>query len=476
MFEVDTKGFAELHAGRPPWHFARELIANSFDEQITFCHVWLRKDGNKPAILTVADDGPGFAKLRDAYTLFGHTPKRGEPTARGRFNLGDKELAAIAKKMTIHTMSGTVEFGTDRKLYKWPKRKRAIGTQIEAHLSWTKDEVAEVLKMLNMFIPPVGIKFSVNDEVYDDFRVDPVETRSVTGKLATTIFSNGAMRPTVRTTEIKFHEKQPLHTEERQAWLYEMGIPVQPIEGPYHVNVMQKIPLSPNREGASDAYLQDIYAFELEETAASLSDEEVSQPWVRIATEDDLVTDETVQTIRDKRYEDAVLWSSDLEANQRALEDGKDVIHPRTMSPIERGRMVDVGMTHSSASYGIAGRAIDPISDTEWTHQMVGLANLSQYLFKELYGESLVVNFINEPHNNMRAGFRNNQLVFNQSQFKAGEMRDRNIPFLLALLGHEFGHRDGAVHDGGWINSALEATARIIKIAMARPQDMTVGS
>ena len=88
MFEVDVKGFAELQMQRPKWHFIRELISNSLDEMsVSEVSVTLKKDHGVCNII-VTDNGDGFARLSDAYTLFASTPKRSNSNVRGRFNMG----------------------------------------------------------------------------------------------------------------------------------------------------------------------------------------------------------------------------------------------------------------------------------------------------------------------------------------------------------------------------------------------------
>ena len=109
-FEIDVKGFKELQLGRPKWSFVRELISNAMDEDITVCTVDIAKEGRKAATITVEDDGAGFDDLKDAYTLFAPTKKRIDPNVRGRFNLGEKELASIAKSMRIESTKGGVQF------------------------------------------------------------------------------------------------------------------------------------------------------------------------------------------------------------------------------------------------------------------------------------------------------------------------------------------------------------------------------
>ena len=118
---VSTQGMRELHAGRPPWSLAKELVQNSWDEApaATVCTITVepltkgRTEDRGRTVITVTDDGPGFRDIADAYTLMGPTPKRVNPTKRGRFNVGEKEIISVASEATIETVGRTVVFPSD---------------------------------------------------------------------------------------------------------------------------------------------------------------------------------------------------------------------------------------------------------------------------------------------------------------------------------------------------------------------------
>ena len=466
MLKINLAGFAELQAGRPAWNFVRELVSNAWDEDIKTCSVAVEKNGNKLAEIGIIDDGPGFANLEDAYTLFGHTPKRNDPTVRGRFNLGEKELAAVASDMAIKTTKGTVFFTKARKL---EIKKRAFnktleGTVITARINWTKAQVEETIEMLRMFIPPAGVTFLVNGETVSR----PAKDYEIEDTLPTVIFNDGAMRPTKRKTKIELYDSYP----NEGGWLYEMGIPVQPIDCPFSVNVMQKVPLSPNRENVSDSYLRDIYAIVLNTGIDGLEESDVSLPWVRTAVEDEITTDDTVMQVQSKRYKDAVLWSSDLEANQLAMEKGIEVIHPRTMSPVERSRFEEVGMVHSSDQFGYqAGREVEPIPVKEWDKHQWIMANVARYVWNNLYPfeQGLVVEFIHEGRATIQAGYQRDSktLIINTAKFMPGAA-EADPYWFLALLAHEFSHEKGIAHDEAWQKELLRVTGKVMGLLVLK--------
>src|ERR1039458_2432774 len=102
-FEVDKAGLAKLMAGRFKAFVLYELLQNAWDQNVTRVDVTVTAaQGVRAALITVTDDDPdGFADLRDAYTLFAESRKKGNAAQRGRFNLGEKLVLALAKSAWI---------------------------------------------------------------------------------------------------------------------------------------------------------------------------------------------------------------------------------------------------------------------------------------------------------------------------------------------------------------------------------------
>src|SRR4030042_4715223 len=95
-FIVDKEGLKALQAGRSKNFIINELVQNDWDENIKFCKVQVTSINDYEAEIIVIDDNPnGFKDIRHAYTLFADTYKRGDPTKRGRFNLGEKQVISI---------------------------------------------------------------------------------------------------------------------------------------------------------------------------------------------------------------------------------------------------------------------------------------------------------------------------------------------------------------------------------------------
>ena len=230
--------------------------------------------------------------------------------------------------------------------------------------------------MLKKFRPS-DCRLVVNSQAVHDR--DPVVTRECT--LATVLQSERGepMRNTRRKTTIDILER----VDEGHGWLYEMGIPIQQTEIAYDVDVQQKVPMPPNRDTVNFTYLQDISAEVLNATHHLLEGDDFAETWVRTALEDDRIEQPAVLRTKHERYGDRVaMWSSNTDANIRAVEKGYQVLHPRTMSPEERNALRDLGGLESAND--MFGRvSFAPVSIVTLTSAMSGFAlwveNIGRY-------------------------------------------------------------------------------------------------
>lgn len=96
-FAVDSEGFRDQQRSREPFRLVQELVANGFDEDTTTrvdAHVSFDEKKGR-LIVKVIDDGDGFERVQDVYTLFSASSRLKDPTKRGRFGLGERFLGNI---------------------------------------------------------------------------------------------------------------------------------------------------------------------------------------------------------------------------------------------------------------------------------------------------------------------------------------------------------------------------------------------
>jgi len=348
-FSVDKEGLRELYANFPLHRLIVEAVQNAWDEATTLCTVDIGLDG-RVARLVVTDDNPeGFRNIRDAYTLFGHTAKRSDPTKRGRYNLGEKLLLARASAAQIITTKGGVSFDAAGRHELTEHRER--GSQITALFpKCSQKDLDTAVTFLALLYPPQGISYVVNGQ--DCPYVAPYKRSRC--QLSTEILVTGddgcqTMRRSNRMTDVFFYRRRD---RADSAQLYEMGIPVCEIEGCFDVDVQQKIPLDKDRTMVPQPYLQDIYA----ELANALTDEipveELSRSSMRAAMEDGRTDPETAAKLFKRTFGDtAVLQSHDPDSDQEAARQNVPIVSSRTFGADVNGKLRQGGISTAKEQF-----------------------------------------------------------------------------------------------------------------------------
>lgn len=462
-FEVSPEGMRELQEGREPWQLAKELIANAFDEEsVQTVQVTLKKEGNKSAVLRVEDDGKGFVDLSHAWTLYAPTKKRSDSTVSGRWNLGEKEILAVASKGKIETTTGSVSFdGSSRTV---SRKKRNYGTVVELHLPWTKEQIEQTIEKLQEIDPKVGVFFTVNDR-----NVSRQETvcSPIKATLDTPRLESGVMQLAKRQAEIWVKSSKG-----DRACIQELGIPIQEIDCPWTIDIRQKVPLSPNRDTVRDSYLQDVYAEVLNVMVHQLTADESSANWVRIGSVDPRCRKDALDMLRELRFgEKAVLWSSDTLANERAREAGYSVVPPKLLNPEERTIFQSVGLVHSSDKFGLTPK---PAKSVDTTPAMQAFADVVKNLGSKLLNQKVTVSFYE-----LKGAYEAAQWSAGQMSFNVASLPDDFFATVgeqqIRLILHEFAHHHGRglddePHGGKWKENLQTLAARLVMIARKSPQ------
>lgn len=354
MFEIDVRGLAEIEGGKPPARLAMEPVANVFDEyrgydesrrKPSYCAVTLTHSANpRGVILTVADDGAGFAREQDVWTLFGTTAKRSAAGVSGRFNLGDKQLIALARRATIKTNALTVEFANGERNVTRHRSPVVSGTIVEALMPWSLKDLDEIRQQLESVSPPPGLAYTVNGKAIEV--AAPKCCVNVT--LPTVLLADGVLRQTQRKTRVRvFKGESPT--------LYELGIPVcdlGELGWPWSLDVEQKVPLPPSRDTVSPAYLYRLIGTVLEQSAMDgvklLTEDEAGAGFIKGAMDwirDDAALAATVKSIYG---ENAVRQSSDPIANAQAAASGATLVSGRWFGEETRRRMESANVLPTS--------------------------------------------------------------------------------------------------------------------------------
>jgi len=471
-FSVSTEGMAQLHRDREPWYLVKELVANAWDEDADAdVTVSMTDDGLS---VSVEDNGGGFANVEDAYTLMRPTSKRSNALVRGRFNIGEKEIFSLARYGSIETVGFTVEFpeGGGRKVY---ENDRTTGTIVTAVVAeWDANDAANIIEMLERFRPPADSLYTVNGNV-----VARKDTHYSTNETLESVLQSGqSLRRTYRKADIQI-SAAPRRAEggvdtDEAGWLYEMGIPVQPIDCPWDVNVEQKIPLSPNRDSAPERYLREIYSIVLNETHAVLREDEASRGWVMAATENKRADDKAVMKVFDTRFgEGAVIKSTwDMEANQRAIENNRTLIPRSALSVGERNRFKDAGALDAHGEYGREGQSTERKKQPILTDGMKQIQTYAEWLALTVLGHPIVVEFI-RTEKKILAQYGGVMMEFNVRrlgpQWFDGPINQKHTDLILHELAHDtpLESEGGVAHHGDYVHMLSSIGAKAIHAALA---------
>jgi hypothetical protein len=466
-FSVDRAGLAKQLADVPAWRLVAELIQNAWDERSTICNVHIVPLGHGITQVIVDDDNPtGFADLTHAWTLFAPSMKADKAEQRGRFNMGEKMLLALARTAMIESTTGTVIFdATGRTI---SRRKLAAGSRITVDLKLTKDQAGDIVGDLQRLVPAIptfvcGIQLPAAEVVGTFQAILPTVTTDAEGRFVRT----------QRRTDVRIYQV----TDERPAAIYEMGIPVVAIDLPWSVDVQQKVPLNRDRDNVTPAYLQELRVHVLNHMATVMKQDQFSQDWARAAAGDQNADPAAVERSLDARFgtKRVAFDPSDLEGNRLATAKGYTVVSGGSLSAGEwknaRATTLPAGqVTPSPKPYHPDGEPLKLFSDP--TAAMLRVAQLAKVLARRIGIGGITVTFVDDPDWGFNATFgESRNLVLNvgslgQNWFTLAMNR---VP-ILDLLIHELGHHDGANHmeERYWKN-LTRIGAQVADLALTDP-------
>jgi len=466
-FEVDKEGLKELYSDRTPFDLVAEIVQNAWDEKIHECNVVLHQKGGK-AVLKVIDDNPeGFKNIRDAYTLFGNTHKRPDPTKRGRFNIGEKIVLAQAISGSISTTKGVVQFGElGRSEFLGENYGRKKGSVFEAIFPWTRQQVRETIEKLENLLVPKRIVFTVNGKVIKSRRPDWVQE----AVLPTVVFDNGEKFVPQRKTRIEIYS-----TEKEKGQLYEMGLPVCEIDCPYKVNVSQRVPVTIDRNTVSPRYLRSIYAYVLNACYQTLGEEKASEQWVRDAVGHRVCSKEARKWVLKKRFGSKVLIANPLDQGsiQEALDKGYKVIYGRELGTEERQAFKEAGLSSTSDVFKCTIDKDEVIPVEKWTREQKAMAVFAKKLAKELINKDIKVNITRTS--GFLAAYNNalNVLSFSHTRlgrkFFEGGITARSIGIILHELAHTANTKNGYHVDMSYVSTLDQLAGACVFLAIEKP-------
>lgn len=481
-FDVDRKGLSNLMAGRPKGSLVMELVQNAWDTEARNVKVELKEFGKGKWGLAVEDDDKeGFYDLCHAYTLYADCRKRGDPTKRGRFNVGEKLMLSLCESASVETTIGRVGFDSEGR-HEYKGMCRAAGTLVECVMPLKKAEAKEILERLRMLIPPKGVVTTINGEVLRERECE----FEFNAKLPTVkAGDDGIMRKVIRECVVEVY---PVEEEKGGGWLFEMGIPVVRTRDYWSYNIQQKVPLTQDRENVTGSYLKTVRVEVLNHGYDRLTAEAVEGVWVREAGADERCCRKATERILDLRFgkKRVIFDPSDLEANKIAINQGYTVVPGRSLSKGEwenakgAGALLPAGkVTPSGTLFGDNGDG-EIIPKEEWTEGQRKIVTYAMMLHEELVGADYVlhVQLVKDDNGPLatygKKGLLNGgpELSLNYGKLRGPSWRDGVVGVDVdQVLLHEFGHHWKSDHfTDEYISAVALLGARLKVMALRKPE------
>jgi hypothetical protein len=278
---ISTEGFAQQNAARPKEHLVKELVQNALDalpETGGGVSLSTQKVVDENAIwITCVDTGEGVADMDNLRTVF-WTSKQDSHLKRGRMGRGFKELLCLALEAEVRSRGKIALFSekNGEKDFEIKEGTNIPGTEIRMKMPWDHEETRATLKSyFQQLLPPPGVEVMI--EGVDIPHRAPA--RIVEATLTTESFREGRwVKPSTKTRI----ELVALKAGEKEGMIYEMGIPICPVEwtAGYHANILQRVPMNPNRDAVMSGYPAKIHRACLPALLPELEDEAIRESWV----------------------------------------------------------------------------------------------------------------------------------------------------------------------------------------------------
>ena len=281
--QISTAGFAALNQSRPQEHLVKELVQNALDaveESSGTVEVAYHHDG-RDFVVACRDTGTGIADLsalRVVYLTF----KLDSHRKRGRFGRGFKEILSVAQSAKIRSGTGEIHFLEEQGLQITREvlaRSPIKGTSIKMTFDWPADLIAKFDPYFSRFLVPDNVTLLLNGRALPHRHV----VHEIDATLTTEVYNpeSQTWRKPRRKTRIQLVAARADET----AFIYEMGIPVAAAEWtvPFHANVLQRVPMNPNRDALASGYAKRLHQACLQTLLPALDPNEATADWVGAA-------------------------------------------------------------------------------------------------------------------------------------------------------------------------------------------------
>jgi len=480
--EIDKEGLRKSLGQKDKVFLLTEMVSNAWDENITKVEVTLScPDENNHSWLRVTDNSPtGWDDLSHSHTMFAESVKKGKSEKRGRFNAGEKDVLALAIEAKLTTVKGQVLFNEDGTRTEGTE-SREVGSEFVAKFQLTLEEYEHICNQAKLLIPPKGITTL--------FNANPIQNRKPCGSFTETLpmplaDKEGVMRNTERKTKVNLYERLPGEV----AMIYEMGIPIVELgDDKWHVNVMQKVPLSRDRDNVNPAYLRKIRVGVLNAKFDELNEDDAGAMWVSEAAGNTKSSDQAVIHIKNLRFGEKAVTRDvrDIGSAKEAVSKGFVIIEGGSMSGAAWARLKAVKKADGSAvvptSREVAPTDIDVNLDKvvpprKWTLTMQGYARFVGRIAPRLINRPVTVQYIDDNGEGIQGCFKwkEGEMTVNLAYHDVASPTD-NYELLIHELAHNTLHSNDHLHKI-FYETVTELGAKLAILAQTEPRLFDIGA
>jgi hypothetical protein len=458
-FGVDSTGWRRLNAGRKMGHLIKEGISNIFD--LTDIKQAVVKV--EPGHVVIEDNhAHGFSEPELVFTIF-LTDKEDSHKMRGRKGRGLKELISAADKAIIETVGFTITFDEDGRTQE--PNNRTSGTKIEVWSSlesWQGEHLNDAVSYLRKIIAPKGVELIINNILVPrpelDYQLDLY--------LLTTVIKEGVEKETGEHTEVDVYK---LREGESKGWIHEMGIPIQEISTPFHIDVQQRIPMNDNRDQARYDWLKTLSQKIIIKRINAMSKDDLLQEWVVETSHSWAYDTDTSKTFAKKILGDkGVVKSENKKANDVVKESGFEVVDvenmPYNIKSLLENHGEDAEELARKISADVEEERVIPDEDQK------NFASVVEWLAKKVINKDIQVLFFRKERD-FTGALDIAKYCAEENQIKYNVLSDLDWDKPLSeeairTAVHEFAHEESPYHDRAFSTALENVAAKLVFVIL----------
>jgi len=290
---VSLEGFAQQNQARPKEHLIKELIQNSLDaigqKENGLIEIEVKEEKMvvpRGVKISCKDNGQGVIDIENIRTMF-WTSKKDSHLQRGRMGRGFKELLCLCSYAQVISFGqkATFHINTNKQkelLIEKTSDAKFQGTSITMVFDWDYQETLDRLwKHFQCFLLPPNVQMHFNSLSV----LQRTPAHHIRQSLTTECFDGSKW---VKPQCVGTIELYPLERGEKGGLIYEMGIPICPVEwdAPYHANILQRVPMNPNRDAVMSGFCAKIHRACLPTLITEMTETSSRSSWVGEAAYD----------------------------------------------------------------------------------------------------------------------------------------------------------------------------------------------